>query len=273
MRTSGAFNTPNTWSDLAISYPIAAMVNTRMGGIPLPGPSGAPPTATPSSSQPRPQSRSATQPRPRSQSHLLYSVGYIQSFAEDIQENMTPYLTISIVPVRCAVETNLAVLAIDESQYQADNALSPFRNGVFACSMDLQNILSSLAVGAPNLLPTQLQLEVDHHPYIDIVPSASIRDRLLGALFSESFASNQEELCRDIEWGLVVWGKASWDERSWEWTAEFVEKWSWLFDQETLESTNFWRTQRGESAINLDRMHSSSSSTSHKGKGKQPENH
>jgi hypothetical protein len=273
MRNCGAFDTPsNTWSELAISYPIAAIVNTRMGCIPLQGPrTAAVPTATPSTSQPNPPSRYAPQPRPRAQSQSQYAAGYIQPFAEDIQENMTPYLTISIVPVRNAVKTNLVVLGIDEGQYQSDNALSPFRNGGFACSMNLQQVLSGVAKHAPNLLPTQLQLEVDHHPYIDIIPSASIRDRLLGALFSESFPSDQEELCRDIEWGLVVWGKASWDERSWEWTADFVEKWCWLFDQETLESTNFWKTQRGESPIDLDGLHCSSSSSSHK--GKQPEYH
>ncbi|KAA8900321.1 hypothetical protein FN846DRAFT_909300 [Sphaerosporella brunnea] len=262
MRVSGAFDTPNNWSGLAISYPIATMLNTRMGSTPSRSPTGSVgATALRYSPERRPHSASRKQP-PRSEPQSLSAVGYIQHCAEEIQENMTPYLTLSIVPVRNAVEANLKVLCIDLGQYQAGIARSPFRPGFSTRYADFQRLVSSLAIYAPNLFPTQSQLEVDHLPYIDIIPSKGIRDRLLGAMDSESFPLDQEELCHDIEWGLVVWGKKAWDERSWEWTAAFVEKWSWLFEAETLESTNFWRSQRGESPIELGYQ----ASPSHKGK-------
>ncbi|KAF8542800.1 hypothetical protein BDD12DRAFT_641257, partial [Trichophaea hybrida] len=101
----------------------------------------------------------------------------------------------------------------------------------------------------PCLVPTRLQLEVEHHPYIDTIPAGAVRDRILEALLNEATPLDQEELCRDIERGLRVWGKTPWDERCWEWSPAFVDNWTWLFDRESLQATNFWRVHRGEAAI------------------------
>ncbi|KAI5844837.1 hypothetical protein BZA05DRAFT_408642 [Tricharina praecox] len=111
--------------------------------------------------------------------------------------------------------------------------------------------MENLMLRAPDLVPTSLQMRVQHYPYIDVIPSPALRNRILAALGNSTFVLDQEELCLDIEWGLRVWGRSAWDERSWEWSVEFVEKWLWLFEEETLASTNFWRKQRGEEIIGL----------------------
>ncbi|KAH6867858.1 hypothetical protein B0T10DRAFT_524088 [Thelonectria olida] len=105
----------------------------------------------------------------------------------------------------------------------------------------------------PSLTPTNLQLTVSHHPWIDILPFPEIRDNLLRR---DESSYNKMELCRDLRGfqavtnncgGMIVWGDP-WDLRAWEVTEAFVLKWPWVIkdSHELLESTRYWRTVRGE---------------------------
>lgn len=97
---------------------------------------------------------------------------------------------------------------------------------------------------APDLAPTRLQHEVQHHPYIDLLPFCGLRDNLLVAL--DCGALDEPELCADIDRHLRVWGRLPQLAMSYEWAPEFVDKWAWVLDEEVLKVSNFWRGQRGE---------------------------
>lgn len=109
----------------------------------------------------------------------------------------------------------------------------------------------------PNgLQPTQLQLTTAHHPWIDCFPWPQVRDNLLRA-FEYPDLCDEDELCHDIcdltdnvEPMLIIWGPPE-DPRNWEVSECFLHKWAWLLNGcgQTLISTNYWRSKRGESLI------------------------
>lgn len=107
----------------------------------------------------------------------------------------------------------------------------------------------------PSLQPTYLQKNIIHHPWIDLCPVSSIRDALLRNLHLYS----EDELCHDLfgssgdcsqPTGLLIWGEA-WDPFAYEISEKMVWKWGWLWSGciEALQSTNYWRLQRGEEAL------------------------
>lgn len=139
--------------------------------------------------------------------------------------------------LRLAILTNLQILGIQPSNYALDSAVSPFCSGKDAQTYMLERY-------APDLAPTRLQCEIQHHPYIDLLPFRGLRDNLLVAL--NCGALDETELCADIDRHLSVWGRLPQLAMSYEWAPEFVEKWAWVLDEETLSVSNFWRAQRGE---------------------------
>lgn len=121
---------------------------------------------------------------------------------------------------------------------------------------------SSPIAAAPSmptsLAPTSMQLKTRHHPWVDLFPLPTLRNNLLVAAQVLS-PEDEQELYNDVlesgggrrEWaGLVVWGEP-WDPKNWEVSEPFLKKWNWVLSgcQEILESTNYWRTQRGEEPI------------------------
>jgi len=111
----------------------------------------------------------------------------------------------------------------------------------------------------PTLTPTLLQRQMPHPAWIDVVPSAKLRDSLI--LATERGEYDEQELCMDVLGalygncgdeggelkGVLVWGEP-WDVRGWEVSKTFVRKWGDLFAVwgELLESSNCWRVKRGE---------------------------
>lgn len=163
----------------------------------------------------------------------------------------TESIVITSTSLRLAVLTNLQILGIPPTQYTLDSAVSPF------CSRSSSNVSTSssdahasmLQQHAPDLTPTQLQREVPHHPYIDILPFRGLRDNLLVAL--DCGALDESELCADISRHLRVWGRLPQFAMSYEWAPEFVEKWAWVLDGEALSISNFWRAQRGDAPFEV----------------------
>lgn len=104
----------------------------------------------------------------------------------------------------------------------------------------------------PSLRPTMLQRTIAHHPWIDPFPIPTMRDKLLCA--ADSY--DETELCNDLMGlcgshpGLIIWGEPH-DPYGWEVTEDFAKKWNWLLSgcREILESTNYWRAQRGEEPL------------------------
>jgi hypothetical protein len=102
----------------------------------------------------------------------------------------------------------------------------------------------------PALAPTSQQLIIPHKPYVDMMPWASLRNRLLDSLVS----INEEEFTKDMTSSdLKVWGNVPWDPMSWEVGPEFAKKWWFLVDEGIIDRSNFWRAQRGEVPVVLSR--------------------
>lgn len=120
---------------------------------------------------------------------------------------------------------------------------------------DPQQHLSLLAALAPSLptqlRPTDLQLQTPHHIYIDLIPSPSLRNRLItaGASTATMFLQQTSIFASDSvedHGQLTIWGEDILNEFSWEFSAEVLEQWGgWLLPSEWGERANFWRAQRG----------------------------
>lgn len=106
-----------------------------------------------------------------------------------------------------------------------------------------------------HLRPTSLQHTIEHHPWIDLFPLPELRDNILRQ--GEDY--DDTALCYDLvesqpspgEWsGLIVWGDP-WHSGSWEISEGFARKWPWVIQgcSKLFESTNYWRTKRGESKL------------------------
>lgn len=117
-----------------------------------------------------------------------------------------------------------------------------------------QNHLATLRALAPTLppqlKPSQLQLQTPHHAYIDMIPSPSLRDRLIavGPANSNTFMTQACTIACDIEdtGQMIVWGEDWLNEFAWEFSAAVLERWGgWLLPQEWGQRANFWRRQRG----------------------------
>jgi hypothetical protein len=105
-----------------------------------------------------------------------------------------------------------------------------------------------------SLMPTETQVGVRHHPYIDLFPFRSLRDQLIlleGCI-------DEDELCADLggknsgteHTGLIVWSDP-WDPMGWELSEYVATKWARVFGgcEEILMATDYWRRQRGEVSL------------------------
>lgn len=110
-----------------------------------------------------------------------------------------------------------------------------------------------------HLRPSSVQCSVKHSAWLDLIPFRTMRDRILLAI--NAGLLNEDELCLDLlevdENGsdapyLIVWGDSS-DPHGWEASFLFLEKYRWLVWDcpEIIESTNFWRSTRGEKQLAL----------------------
>jgi hypothetical protein len=112
--------------------------------------------------------------------------------------------------------------------------------------------LTTLAALAPSLPPTLqptfLQLHTPHHAYIDLIPSPSLRNRLIQAGF-ETANGFLTEVCTFVyetedRGQLIIWGDDHLSEFAWEFSAEVLEQWRSILTEEWRERANFWRRQR-----------------------------
>lgn len=117
-----------------------------------------------------------------------------------------------------------------------------------------QTHLAALAMLAPQLpsalKPTELQLSTPHHAFIDLIPSPSLRERLIGIgpANASAFMTQVCTIACDIEdhGQMVIWGEDWLNEFSWEFSEAVLERWGgWLLDRRWGQRANFWRRQRG----------------------------
>jgi hypothetical protein len=139
--------------------------------------------------------------------------------------------------------TNAAMMGLTMALL-AEDIISPFN----ICGPITSNL-------PPALQPTCLQKSIIHHPWIDLWAVPSVRDTLLRNFQQYS----DDELCHDLfggssdcnqPTGLVIWSEA-WEEFGYEISESVFRKWEWLWKEcpQLLQSTNYWRAQRGEEAL------------------------
>lgn len=102
-----------------------------------------------------------------------------------------------------------------------------------------------------NLRPTNLQLTVEHHPWIDLLPDPRMRNNIL--LLGDDY--DDGPLCHDVvdnrhgkqSESLIVWGDPC-NPDSWEIGEDFYKKWPSVVQgcHRLFKATNNWRVRRGE---------------------------
>ena len=146
-----------------------------------------------------------------------------------------------------AMLANVSLLGLTLERICDEDYVSPF------CG--LQQDQGSISFLPSSLRPTLLQRTAAHHPWLDFFPFPAVRDNLIRA----GDAYDDEQLCIDLmgfcnapseKTGLLIWGEP-WNPRGWEVTESFVRKWAWVITGciELMESTNYWRAQRGEKRL------------------------
>ncbi|KAF7957075.1 hypothetical protein EAE96_004395 [Botrytis aclada] len=158
-----------------------------------------------------------------------------------------------------AISINVEILKIPLDRMD-DDILSPFNT---LSSTQYPQGMPDLLNLPPALKPTNLQIDIEHHPEIDVFPFPRCRDLILSSL-SKGDEWDDVEFCRDIMYGLaggggrtgfIVWGDP-WIPGNWEVEENFARKWKWLLEgcEELFVSTNKWRDGRGEDRLVLEEL-------------------
>ncbi|KAM5343213.1 hypothetical protein ACJ41O_014179 [Fusarium nematophilum] len=157
-----------------------------------------------------------------------------------------------------ALSHNALLLGIPVEGLCADELISPFN----ALGPKMPEGTPPPTENCPeNLLPTPLQVAVEHHPWTDLLPAPRLRDNVLNGITTGEV--DEDVLCCDLldvvtsqqrdDAYLIVWGDPS-DVYGWEVSVGFLRKWGWLLRgcPELIESTNRWRMKRGEARLNIE---------------------
>ncbi|KAM0308008.1 hypothetical protein ACHAO8_010403 [Botrytis cinerea] len=181
---------------------------------------------------------------------------WLQKWAQNTSTIGSPrndkLLVLVKVNVFRAFISNSMTLGIPSDVITDDDATSTF----CPLSADINGILAL----PPSLRPTDLQIQIPHHPWIDCLPVPQMRQNLIraGDIFDVM------ELCGDLvgifsagtgRTGMIIWGEP-WDVAGWEVTEGFLERWGWTIKGcwDLFESTNKWRAGRGQIALHFDKI-------------------
>lgn len=161
-----------------------------------------------------------------------------------------------------ACVANASSLGLSLDGLNCDSAESPFFRSSVSESAAKAACLSDFLDLKTHLRPCAPQLMYRHHPYIDVLPFPTFRERLINLACAKEPTIDEDELCKDLENdGLICWGSslgggsaamgsgAPWDIRSWEAQGWFIKKW-WILiggaEGEIYKQTQWWCEMRGE---------------------------
>ena len=176
----------------------------------------------------------------------------------DIHRN---HIRIKQVLFVAACVANASSLGVSLDGLSYDSAESPFFRNSISESVAKTACLSDFRDLKTHLRPCATQLMYRHHPYIDVLPFPTFRERLIKLACVKEPTIDEDELCKDLENdGLICWGSslggsgamgsgAPWDIRSWEAQDWFMKKW-WILiggaEGEIYKQTQWWCEMRGE---------------------------
>ena len=167
-----------------------------------------------------------------------------------------------------ALITNASVIRLAHIQIARQDGVSPFsrpQTSLSSADCNSSVVDENQALVPRDLRPTAAQLKHPHHPYLDLIPFASFRQRAIDAISSNPPLVDWKQLCADINAaGIVCWGSEAggqggeavhmafqmpWDARSWEPRVWFLRKYWFLvggWDDEMWSSARWWATMRNE---------------------------
>ncbi|KAF7559786.1 hypothetical protein G7046_g4375 [Stylonectria norvegica] len=220
--------------------------------------------------------RAAASP-PRAQGHSIPNPSptslqlQAQAFANTIHREASGWNCLPSSPNYCLTQTGFFAALFANCLALGMGSIEPLIAdegwSVFSLAPELAYHPSQLSVVrskfrniAPDLRPSDMQLTVAHHPYIDVLPFKTFRNNLIRVLYSVPQLVDEDELCHDLSTGGVLcWGAQQgsfgmdavvpWDKRSWEPKVWFLEKYSHLVggkDDEMWKSAMWWQRRRGE---------------------------
>jgi hypothetical protein len=156
---------------------------------------------------------------------------------------------------------NASALGIFFSAETCEDVESPFFRDSISESAAKAACLNDYTSLKTHLRPCAAQLMQRHHPWIDVFPFPTLRERAIKLAYCEEPMIDEDDFCNDLTEGLVCWGSvngdgssamgsgAPWDVRSWEAQPWFLKKW-WIVigdaEGEIYKQTQWWRQMRGE---------------------------
>ena len=162
---------------------------------------------------------------------------------------------------------NAASLGLHFDSSNCEEEVSPFYRAEITSVLAAASCSGEFAALKPYLRPSNAQLLHPHHPYLDVLPFPTFRERVIQLISSDPPMIDEDDLCDDLmNDGLICWGStmeernatigsgAPWDLRSWEAAPWFMRKW-WIViggrEGEIYQQTKWWREMRGERVKNL----------------------
>ncbi|OBZ76431.1 hypothetical protein A0H81_03572 [Grifola frondosa] len=98
-----------------------------------------------------------------------------------------------------------------------------------------------------SLQPTLAQTTVPHESVIDTIPHPELRDRIIALRGRFDFI----RCIHDYRLAVTIHGDDVVDHSNWEIAESWLRRYIYLVDQETLDITNRWRRERGESELRI----------------------
>ncbi|KAH8799073.1 hypothetical protein F5884DRAFT_905534 [Xylogone sp. PMI_703] len=161
-----------------------------------------------------------------------------------------------------AISANARVLGFQLEDYLDGDAISPIfiLSNMLVATTGVGSTTESFSTVPKHLRPSMMQLEKEHHAYLDVLPFPKFRESTLVAVGQDPPLIDEEELCMDLmNDGLVCWGSQDsngrinaclpWDQKSWEPQVWFLKKYWFLVggqDDEMWSCTKWWHGMRGE---------------------------
>lgn len=173
------------------------------------------------------------------------------------------HLHIKLFSTVAALRANAEALDVNFEDLIIDETISPFYAASATPDLTEAVVQTKFHHLTADLQPTISQVRHVHHPYIDLIPSPTFRQRVIQAISVEPPMIDEDDLCKDIEHdGLICWGSqvrsregspigsgAPWDIRSWEAQTWFMKKWWFLIggkDGELFKQSQWWHALRGD---------------------------
>ena len=161
-----------------------------------------------------------------------------------------------------ACVTNASILGLGFEASNCDYETSPFFRDSISEEAAKSACQTSFKDLKEHLRPCVAQVMHSHHPYIDVLPFPTFRERVIKLAYADEPMIDEDDLSNDLQNdGLICWGSslgggssatgsgAPWDIRSWEAQPWFLKKW-WILiggaEGEIYKQTQWWCEMRGE---------------------------